>query len=342
MSVETNSPIILDIETTELSAEDKELLCHPAVGGMILFTRNFAECKQLQELVKELRSVRADLLLCVDHEGGRVQRFRKGFTHLPAMQSLGALYVESERQALEVSALFGWLMAAELLVYDIDLSFAPVLDLDEKFSTIIGDRAFSDNAEIATLLAEQFISGMRDAGMCATGKHFPGHGGVREDSHLELPVDQRTRADLDNHDLVPFVKLVSQLDGIMPAHIIFPEVDDAPVGFSKTWVTDILKSSLGFAGVVFSDDLSMEGAAIYPSFAERADAALGAGCDSVLVCNNRRGAIDVVEHVEKSRLDLSCRSLQTMKKTRRSWDLKSLQSDSRYDAALKYAELLSR
>lgn len=333
MLVNENAVVVLDIESDHPNAEDKELLRHPAVGGLILFTRNFVDTKQLRELVKELRSVRPDLLLCVDHEGGRVQRFREGFTHIPPMQSLGALYLDDKKAACKAASVLGWTMAAELLAYDIDLSFAPVLDLDKEFSTIIGDRAFSDDATIACELAAQFISGMNEAGMCATGKHFPGHGGVRGDSHTELPVDTRSLQELEAHDLLPFVKLMPQLAGIMPAHIVFTEVDDLPVGFSRRWIKDILKKSLGYKGVIFSDDLSMEGAAIFSAYSERAEAALHAGCDSVLICNNRTAAIDVVEHVEKKRKQLTCMSLQGMKKKQLRPDLQELKRDSRYNEA---------
>lgn len=333
MSATENALVILDIEGEQPDVEDKELLRHPAVGGLILFSRNFVDCKQLSELVKELRSVREDLLLCVDHEGGRVQRFREGFTVVPPMQTLGTLYLEDKKAACEAAAVLGWIMAAELLSYDIDLSFAPVLDLDKDFSTIIGDRAFSDDAAVAIELAAQFISGMNEAGMCATGKHFPGHGGVHGDSHTELPVDIRTLHDLEAHDLRPFVKLMPQLNGMMPAHIVFPEVDELPVGFSAHWLKNILKGSLGFKGVIFSDDLNMEGAAVFSGYAERAEAALNAGCDSILICNNRAGAIKIVEEVEKRRRDLSCLNLETMKKKQRRRNLHDLKRDSRYKAA---------
>lgn len=342
MSVDSPAPVILDIEKPDLNEEDKELLCHPAVGGLILFTRNFADTQQLQELLKELRMLRSDLLICIDHEGGRVQRFRKGFTHLPPMQALGELYGEDRAQAQQAAALLGWLMAAELLAYDIDISFAPVLDLDRDFSSIIGNRAFSADADVAVVLAEHFIGGMQSAGMKATGKHFPGHGGVHGDSHLELPVDTRTRAELDIHDLVPFVKLMPLLQGIMPAHIVFPEIDSQPVGFSSIWVRDILKAELGFAGVVFSDDLSMEGAAIYPRYAERAQAALDAGCDSILICNQRSGAIEIVEYVETVRKGLQCVSLRSMCSEQQRMSKAAVQGDLRYDAAQKYVENLHR
>lgn len=340
MSANTQAPIILDIEKPWLSEEDRELLCHPAVGGLILFTRNFVDAQQLRELVRELRALRAGLLISVDHEGGRVQRFREGFTHLPPMQTLGELYQRDASRAQEAAALLGWLMAAELLAFDIDISFAPVLDLDKDFSSIIGNRAFSDRPDVAVTLAESFIGGMHSAGMASTGKHFPGHGGVRGDSHLELPVDRRTRAELDARDLIPFVKLLPMLRGMMPAHIIFPEIDEQPVGFSTVWVQEILKSSLGFSGVVFSDDLSMEGAAIYPRFAERAQAALVAGCDAILICNNRAGAIEIVEHVETLRKNLECVSLQSMLIAQPRASFTTLQKDLRYDAAQKCVETL--
>ncbi len=340
MQESANAPVILDIEKTSLTEEDRELLQHPAVGGLIFFSRNYEDRQQLCELIREIRSVRAELLLCVDHEGGRVQRFRQEFQHLPPMQKLGALFDIDENEARASAEALAWLMASELLSCDIDLSFAPVLDLDHSFSSIIGDRSFSASADTACVLAEAFLDGMHAAGMCTTGKHFPGHGSVKEDSHLELPRDTRNFEEIENHDLHPFVKLHSKLDAMMPAHIVFPAVDAQPVGFSSHWLKTILRKDMGYQGLIFSDDLSMEGAAIIDTFAERASVALNAGCDSVLVCNNRVAAIEVVESVEKDRASLSCRSLKTMKRPHTKLSQRDLLNSEHYQNALKFIERL--
>jgi len=291
-------PVVLDIQGVELNALEKEILVHPKVGGLILFSRNYEEPEQLDALVSSVRSIRKDLLICVDQEGGRVQRFKEQFTLLPPLQKIGHLFMDNPEAGLHAAKEIGWLMAAEITAHDVDVSFAPVLDLDETGSLIIGDRSFSDNAHAATRLAEAYIQGMNDAGMQATGKHFPGHGGVVEDSHLELPIDKRLKEELDQHDLYPYQQLLSQLGAVMPAHIVFPEVDHLPVGFSSLWLKTILKRQMGFDGVVFSDDLSMEGAAIMGDFTQRAEAALTAGCTSVLVCNRPDQAELVLEFLE--------------------------------------------
>ena len=332
-------PVILDLLDKSLSQEERELVCHPAVGGVILFTRNYDSPSQLMELIRELRSYAPELLLTVDHEGGRVQRFRHGFTVLPPMAAIG----ESAKleQASANSKELGWLMASELLAYDIDLSFAPVLDLDNDRSTIIGNRAFADDPQQAIALAGSFIKGMHEAGMAATGKHFPGHGGVRGDSHLELPVDERPYEQLLQHDLRTFNALASQLDGMMPAHIVFPAVDSLPVGYSSKWLQEELRQKLNFQGVIFSDDLSMEGAANGPYW-QRAQSALYAGCDSVLVCNDRAGAIEVVEFVEASRAELALDtkvSLASMRR-RKSVSIEQLQLTQRWRRAVALAERL--
>ncbi|MEJ2060809.1 MAG: beta-N-acetylhexosaminidase [Gammaproteobacteria bacterium] len=291
-------PVMLDLAGTSLSPEERELLCHPQVGGVILFTRNFESVGQLTELVREIHALRTPhLLIAVDHEGGRVQRFHEGFTSLPPVARLGELYDHDRRKARELARQLGWLMAAELRAVGVDFSFAPVLDLAYGVSGIIGDRAFHRDPLVVTELARSYIHGMRDAGMAATGKHFPGHGAVKEDSHLALPVDHRSLDEIMDADVLPYRSLIEDgLAGVMPAHVIYAQVDPAPAGFSAYWLQGVLRGELGFQGVIFSDDLSMEAAAdVGGSYPARAERALQAGCDMVLVCNHPEGAAEVVD-----------------------------------------------
>jgi beta-N-acetylhexosaminidase len=298
----TERLVMIDIEGASLSAEDRELLDHPAVGGLILFTRNFASRAQVVSLVQAIRrAARNKILIAVDHEGGRVQRFRHEFTKLPAVRGLGHCYDQQPQQALQYSRDLGWLMAAELRAVDIDISFAPVLDLDWGASAIIGDRAFHQAPEAIVALVRAYIQGMHEAGMAATGKHFPGHGGVAADSHLELPIDDRPREEIWAKDLVPFRMLAAELDAVMPAHVVYRQIDQQPAGFSKIWLQQVLRRDLAFGGVIFSDDLSMEGAAFAGSFEDRTLTALEAGCDMVLVCNHRKAAIEVVDAARRFR-----------------------------------------
>ena len=291
-------PLIIDVAGTELQEEDRELLAHPQVGGIILFSRNYESPEQLTALVQSIRRVNPSQLICVDHEGGRVQRFRQGFTQVPAMQTLGSQYQTAPSEALTLARNIAWLLASELLAFDIDISFAPVLDVDHHHSDIIGDRAFDNNPETTATIARAFIGGMHEAGMAATGKHFPGHGGVKADSHLELPYDKRDLQTVEKRDIVPFKALINELDAIMPAHIVFPEIDAEPVGFSHYWLQQYLRQELKFNGIIFSDDLSMEGAAIAGDYPQRAKTALAAGCDAILVCNRRQEAIATLEYLE--------------------------------------------
>jgi beta-N-acetylhexosaminidase len=290
-------PVMLDIQGTALTAEDRERLRHPLTGGLILFSRNYESPEQIAALAAEIHSLREPrLLVAVDHEGGRVQRFREGFTRLPACHRFGEIHDENPERALRLAETAGWLMAAELRAVDIDFSFAPVLDLDRGISTVIGDRAFHRDPEVVAVLADAYLRGMRRAGMAATGKHFPGHGGCSADSHLALPIDERRYADLRIEDLVPFERLIHHgLAGIMPAHVLYPHIDRNPAGFSAFWLRKILRQELGFQGVIFSDDLSMEGASGAGGPVERARAALAAGCDMVLVCNNPVAAGQILE-----------------------------------------------
>ncbi len=282
-------PVMLDVAGLELTTEERDVINHPNTGAIILFSRNYENPQQVTQLIENIRTARqGNILIAVDQEGGRVQRFQTGFTRLPP-----AARYENEPEVAEVA---GWLMAAELLAVGIDFSFAPVLDVDCGVSEIIGNRSFSQNAHKATQLASDFRRGMKLAGMAATGKHFPGHGAVALDSHLTLPVDTRDLQALKENDLQPFRQLINEgLEAIMPAHVLYSQIDAQPAGFSTFWMQTILRGELGFDGVIFSDDLSMEGAASIGSFANRATLALNAGCDMVLVCNNPNAAQDVLD-----------------------------------------------
>lgn len=276
---------MLDIAGTWLTAEDRQLLRQPQVAGLILFARNIEEPRQVRELSAAIRALRPDLLLAVDQEGGRVQRLRQGFVRLPAMRALA-----DNANAEHLAEQCGWVMATEVLAAGLDLSFAPVLDLDHQRSAVVGSRSFEGDAQRATLLAGAFIRGMNAAGMAACGKHFPGHGWAEADSHVAIPVDERSLDEIRAKDLLPFRQLSQQLAAVMPAHVIYPHVDASPAGFSRRWLQGILRGELGFNGVIFSDDLSMAGAHVVGDAACRIEAALAAGCDMGLVCNDRAAA----------------------------------------------------
>jgi beta-N-acetylhexosaminidase len=290
-------PLMLDVAGTALDAEDRELLRHPSVGGLILFARNYADPAQVAALVAEVHALREPrLLVAVDHEGGRVQRFRTGFTRLPPMRASGRDLAREPRAALARAEQLGWLIGAELRAVGIDLAFAPVLDLDHGVSTVIGDRAFHRSPDAVSRLAVAVVHGMKRAGMAATGKHFPGHGGIAADSHLELPVDPRPYADLDAADLVPFRRLVEAgLPSVMMAHVVYPAVDPLPASFSPRWIREELRGALDFRGAVFCDDLCMAGAKVIGDPLARAEAALAAGCDMLPICNDRAAAVAVVD-----------------------------------------------
>ncbi|ARB45486.1 beta-N-acetylhexosaminidase [Alloalcanivorax xenomutans] len=297
----TQPLLMLDLEGVALTSEERDLLVHPAVGGVILFSRNYQDPLQVRDLVASMRALRPELLIAVDQEGGRVQRLREGFTRLPAMGTLGRRYQQDPGAGREAAELLGELMADEVRAVDIDISFAPVLDLDYGRSTVIGNRSFSDNVDVLITLADAFLDGMQRAGMSATGKHFPGHGHVQADSHLELPEDPRSLSEMAA-DLAPFRALAPRLDGIMPAHVRYPAMDAQPAGFSPYWLQKVLREELGFRGVIFSDDLTMAGAAAAGDYTQRAEAALNAGCDMVLVCNDRAGALAVLSWLEQQSL----------------------------------------
>jgi beta-N-acetylhexosaminidase len=292
--VPVHAPIVLDVAGTALDAADRRRLRHPLVGGLILFARNWRDRSQLTELTAEIKALRPDMLVCVDHEGGRVQRFRSdGFTHLPPMRALGDLWLQDGRagagagalRATEAATACGYVLAAELRACGVDFSFTPVLDLDHGPSGVIGDRAFHRDPRVASLLAKSLMHGLLLAGMASCGKHFPGHGFIAADSHTEVPVDGRSlRAILDD-DAKPYEWLGNALASVMPAHVIYPKVDARPAGFSARWLKDILRQRLRFDGAVFSDDLSMQGATVAGTPVEAAIAALNAGCDLVLLCN---------------------------------------------------------
>ena len=291
---------MVDLTGTQLSPEEREMLRHPLVGGVILFTRNYQTPEQLMALAQEIHQLRhPELLIAVDHEGGRVQRFRTGFTRLPAARAMGKLYEKSSTEGKRAAEQLGWLMAAELRALGIDFSFAPVLDLERGISDVIGDRGFGAEPDMVADVAHSFMIGMHNAGMAAVGKHFPGHGNVKADSHVAIPVDERRYEDIFFDDVVPFQRMIHfGLEAIMPAHVIYPAVDNQPAGFSEIWINQVLRKRLGFQGVVFSDDLNMAAAHVAGSFTDRATLALQAGCDMVLACNNRAGALEVLDRLQ--------------------------------------------
>lgn len=345
--------LMLDLDGVSLTDEEKLLIQRPGVGGIILFTRNYESRQQLRQLICQIREFRSDLLIAVDHEGGRVQRFRSEFTRIPPMACLGRAFTENPDKALDDAREIAWLMAMELRVEGVDISFAPVLDVDVGCSTVIGDRSFSCDPNVVSQLSGAFIQGMTEAGMASTGKHFPGHGAVAADSHVAIPVDSRNLEEINASDLVPFRALIpGNLSAVMPAHVIYEKVDSKPAGFSLYWIQNVLRTSLSFDGVVFSDDLTMQGASVAGSYTERAKAALTAGCTMILVCNNREGAKEVLDafdlalddpHNPLSGVDISgCETKNKkmyMKACAMSWD--ALQVDKRWLKAKELALTLS-
>lgn len=315
-----HAPLVLDIAGTSLTDTDRRRLAHPLAGGMILFGRNWQDRAQLTDLCADIKSVREDLLICVDHEGGRVQRFRAGgFTHLPPMRAFGEMWMEDPRgregwgamAATNAATAAGYVLGAELRACGVDFSFTPVLDLDwadeaageagVSRSSVIGDRAFHRDARVVALLAKCLMHGLLTAGVANCGKHFPGHGFVKADSHTEIPVDKRSLKALLADDAAPYEWLNTVLTSVMPAHVIYPRVDPRPAGFSSRWLNDILRGQLGFGGAIFSDDLSMEGARRIDgrevSYTEAGVAALNAGCDMVLLCNQSVGEGHAVDEL---------------------------------------------
>ena len=332
--------LMLDLAGTELTTEEQQILQSPQVGGVILFARNIQSREQVTALNAQIRQASANLLIAVDQEGGRVQRLRDGFTPLPPMQLLADSVVQNPEVGVQLVRDTGWLMASEVLACGFDISFAPVLDVDRDTSSIISDRAFSDQPEMVITLAQAFIEGMNEAGMAATGKHFPGHGGIVADSHLEAPVDHRSWQQLLDHDLKPFVALSKQLAGVMPAHITFPAVDPDSVGFSGFWLQQVLRQQLSFDGVIFSDDLSMKGADVAGGYIDKAQLALNAGCDMILVCNCPEGAREVLQMMEHQSLAGSDR-IASMGATK-SVDWDKLCADSRRTRVVQQLKDISR
>ena len=327
--------LMLDIAGTWLTAEDRHILRQPQVGGLIVFARNIESPRQVRELSQAIRRVRPDLLLAVDQEGGRVQRLRQGFLRLPAMR-----HIADKPNAQQLARDCGWLMATEVLAVGLDLSFAPVLDLDYQRSAVVGTRAFESDPLRAAQLAGAFIDGMHEAGMAATGKHFPGHGWVEVDSHVGIPRDERSLEQIRAADMQPFMQLADRLDAVMPAHVIYSQVDSAPAGFSKRWLQDILRAEVGFNGVIFSDDLSMAGAHVAGDAGQRIEAALSAGCDMGLVCNDRASAEVALSALQRLKVTVPASLSRMRGRSFSCTDYKQAPRWRQAVAALRQAELL--
>jgi beta-N-acetylhexosaminidase len=297
-------PAVIDVVGTALSEDDRRRLRHPAAGGVILFARNYENPEQLSNLTGEIERLREPALpICVDHEGGRVQRFREGFSAIPPMRELGRLWDRDRAAARETARAIAYIAGAELAAHGVDFSFAPVLDLDYGGSSVIGDRALHFDPTAVGTLGACVVQGFADAGMGAVGKHFPGHGYAEADSHVAVPRDERKFAEIAKKDLVPFrMTIEAGLAAVMPAHVIYTQVDGEPAGYSKHWLQEVLRGKLGFKGIIFSDDLSMEGASVAGGITERAQAALAAGCDMVLLCNDPAGQEVLLESLKDTPL----------------------------------------
>lgn len=300
-------PLIIGVSGLALSAEERERLMHPSICGVSLFTRNYASPAQLKALTAEIHALRP-LIIAVDHEGGRVQRFRERFTRIPPMRSLGECYVRDADRALRLAYQIGLVIGHELLAHGVDFSFGPVLDIDHGNSSVIGHRSFHSDANIVAELASALQRGSHDAGMATVGKHFPGHGFAKADSHVELPRDDREYSQLKESDLVPFARLSAEgMESVMPAHVVYEKVDSQAAGFSRRWLQDILRGELGFGGAIMSDDLGMEGAASMGGMTARADAALAAGCDIILSCNDPVASAELMAHLGASNPESAAR-----------------------------------
>ena len=323
--------LMLDVSGTELSVDEEALLASPVVGGVILFARNYESPEQVQALNKAIRACNSQILIAVDQEGGPVQRLIEGYTRLPAMGVFASRWRAAPEQTEALATQVGWLMAAEMLSAGFDFSFAPVLDINIGLSKVIGERAFGSDAAQVAALANAFMAGMHEAGMATTGKHFPGHGSVQADSHLELPVDDRSLKEIRSTDLEAFVACRNSLDAVMPAHVIYPQVDPHCAGFSPFWLQEILRGEMGFDGVIFSDDLVMAGAAAVGGIETRVDAALEAGCDMVLVCNNRPMALAAKAHLEAQGVLANPRLLRMQRS--KMWQREQLMMSDRWTQA---------
>lgn len=322
-------PVMLDLAGCALSDPERERLLHPQVAGVILFSRNHESRAQLVELIDEIRSIRADLLLAVDQEGGRIQRFGSTLTDLPAAGWFGRRYLQQPTETLLLLREIAFLTGHELAELGFDFSFAPVVDLDYGRSAVIGSRAYHRDPELVTVLASAWIDGMRQVGMASVGKHFPGHGWVSADSHLELPEDERPLSDIIRQDLFPYARLIGQLDAVMPAHVRYPAVDPLPAGFSAFWLQQLLREQLGFEGIIISDDLSMQGAAGMGDLVGRANAALEAGCELLLVCNCGDAVDPLLRHLEQAKF----RASASLERLRRQGSAPTAQQDDRVRAA---------
>lgn len=330
--------LMLDLEGLVLTAHEEALLLHPQVGGVILFARNYASPQQVRALNDAIRACNPALLIAVDQEGGRVQRLREGYTRLPAMRAFAPLLQENAALAVHNATECGWLMAAEMLSAGFDFSFAPVLDLDVGLSAVIGNRAFGSTPNEVATLAGAFMAGMHAAGMATTGKHFPGHGNVVADSHTDIPVDTRSLDLIRTQDLQPFAACLDALDAVMPAHVIYEQADWRCAGFSPFWLQTVLRGELGFTGVIFSDDLAMAGAAAAGDIGARIDSALDAGCDMVLVCNDRPMALAAIEHLDSRAQACNPRLAKMRRKQDYARDV--LLGSARWEAARAMAQAL--
>jgi beta-N-acetylhexosaminidase len=333
-------PLMVDIGAPELSADDREVLAHPLIGSVLLFARNYHSREQLIALVASIRALRSPaLLVAVDHEGGRVQRFREQFTRLPAARLIGHRYDADRREGLAIAQTAGWLMAAELRSVGIDFSFAPCVDLEFGLSEIIGDRAFHRDADVVGSLAVAYMAGMREAGMAATAKHFPGHGAVTADSHVALPVDRRALADLEP-DLRPYRLLIANLlPAVMAAHVVYPQIDALPASLSHRWLVGILRGNLGFHGCIFADDLTMAGAAAFGDVHARARLAAAAGCDVLPICNDRKGVHTVLDQFKPDVVNPASQARLVHMRGRGNWSA-DLAADARWQDAVERVRAL--
>jgi beta-N-acetylhexosaminidase len=309
--------LMIDVDGKSLSEDDKFLISKNHVGGLILFSRNFDSYEQLKNLVKEIHAIKENIIIAVDQEGGRVQRFEKEFTKIPSMREVSIFKRENDDQ--EFIKDLAWLVSSELISVGIDINFAPVLDINRNISSVIGDRSFSDNFSELINNASDYIDGMHEAGMKSTGKHFPGHGNVIEDSHLELAKDQRKLQDLITTDIKPYIELKDKLDVIMCAHILFSEVDKNIPSFSQTWIKDVLRHKINYKGLILSDDLSMLGSG-NQSLSKKAKMSFDAGCDMVIICNDRSGTKEVIEYLDQTGVELSSKISEIKSSKKINWN----------------------
>ena len=337
-------PVMLDVVGKELTSADIKRLQHPLVGGVILFARNFESPAQLKALTASIHAVRQPpLLIAVDHEGGRVQRFRDGFTKIPPMREFGKIWDVNPKKAKELAEQAGWILAAELRAHGVDFSFTPVLDMDYGESQVIGDRAFHVKAQAIHELAFALMHGLKLGGMSAVGKHFPGHGYVVADSHVAIPVDEREFDEIAQNDMQPFRQMIDDgVNAIMPAHVIYPKVDEKPAGFSARWLQKVLRERLGFNGVIFSDDLSMEGAGVAGDVAARALAALNAGCDMVLLCNQPDKADELLANLKWEISGASLARLARMHGAKSPMSMDQLHENAEFVSAVKHIGVIGK